>query len=239
MFSKKNIKQKILISFAVSLIIYSILYFSTLNNYFFNLSYDAFNNLKPVANKSNGVIIIGIDDKTLARYDKTNSGVIPRDIYSEFLNKVKKYKPAAVAFDILFDIKSNEDQNKKFLNAIRSYGDKIVLSSYFQRNFDSFEETFVMPYSENGPGNLFWGYVNVFKGITEDDDSLRRRFKPFERAADKLVYSLPVTVLNNFYEIEIGPNFDFLNFYERETKNLKMSVPVNNGSCLISYPGQE
>ncbi|HNY13875.1 MAG TPA: CHASE2 domain-containing protein, partial [Candidatus Wallbacteria bacterium] len=221
----------------ISTIIGLVIHFSALNNYFINLSYDTLTNLRSSSEKASGVVIIGIDDASLSKYDKTNMGIIPREIYTELLNKLKKWAPKAAAFDIIFDIKTGNEQHDSFIEAIENFGGRIILSSYFQRTPDHSSENYITPYEQSGLKNASWGYVNVFRGIFEDDDLIRRRFRPFERIENKIVYSLPLALAESAYSVEISNTFDRVNMFDRENKNIKMSLPLSSGYSYISYSG--
>jgi CHASE2 domain-containing sensor protein len=65
-------------------------------------TYDIFINLKNFSGRSENVVIIGIDKDSFEKYSISSSGLIPRRVYADLINAAAEYRPAVLAFDVIF-----------------------------------------------------------------------------------------------------------------------------------------
>lgn len=246
-------RNKFIVIVIIILISFVIMNFSVLKPYFFNMSYDVLTGLKTIEKKSNNIIIIGIDDTSINLFDKTNAGFIPRDIYAKFIEKMSLYNPKLIAFDILFDVKIGEHGHELFIDAIKKYSQNIIFGSYFKAENDgitSNKEKYITPGYEIGLENLSWGYVSIFRGIPENNDGIRRNFRPYEVYNDNLIYSMPLAITKKYANARLDLSENKIAIYELKSSNNEPDQTITTkatdggrenyiagGTAYIKYPG--
>jgi CHASE2 domain-containing sensor protein len=77
------------------------------------------------------LILIAVDDETLAALGPEHGEGIPRGNYADLLNKVRQDSPAVIALDVLFADDSDDDArgDRDLREAILATGDRLVLAS--------------------------------------------------------------------------------------------------------------
>ena len=123
------------------------------------------------------VVLIAVDDRTLARLDPAETGVIPRDAYARMLDRLRPARPRAIALDVIFLGPKEARADQALLRGIRASRGRVVLA---------FDEFVVVP--ARGGGNtiradLFGradaarrnGARTGFAGLPEDVDDRNRR----------------------------------------------------------------
>lgn len=166
------------------------------------------------------VVIIGIDEKSLARY-----GAFPweRDIYAMFLKSLDTYNPRVVGFDIVFAESRNGDaalrQTLATLNTDTVFASKIEQEEYIPSLF--FED--LVP-------TLHEGVVNVFP----DQDAKVRSIQKYFSIGNTCIpsFSQKITELALRQSGARGDTCDTAPFLFRYQKNIeKLSfVDVVDGS---------
>lgn len=231
--------KKLTVPLFISLAI--VLFFSVtqLGTYFFNYSFDMLASLNFRGEKSSDVIIVAVDDATLARYDRANTGYIPKEVYAGFINKMASLGPSVLAFDVLFDVRIPGEGDGGFESAVRSYKGKLVFGSYIKKMFGSgADDVKVEPGSELGNPDLSFGYVNIFRGISQDYDGIRRRFRPVEYVGTQIMYSLPLAAADRIFKVAIDSAGGRISFFDRQTGSLRSSIAVSEQGCgYINYAG--
>ncbi|KAF1080402.1 MAG: hypothetical protein GQF41_3226 [Candidatus Rifleibacterium amylolyticum] len=230
--------RKVLYPLLQSLFVLCLLYFSSANNYLMNYSYDILINLKNFAARSDDVVIIGIDSDSFNKYDISRSGVIPRSVYAELINRTADLRPAVLAFDVIFERRLSSDDDAALIGSLASYPGSIVMSSTFQASTGSDQqEIYIEPWKEIGNDLLSHGYVNIFRGIRDDTDSIRRRYLPFKRLGNDTIYSLPLAIMERLGKLELNSESNELSFYRRPENRLTTKLKLYEGYSFINYIG--
>lgn len=73
------------------------------------------------------LILVAVDDRTLARLDPDGSGRIPRADYARLLDRVRPDRPAAIGLDVLFVNARDPEGDGRLLRAIGAAHDRLVL----------------------------------------------------------------------------------------------------------------
>jgi len=75
------------------------------------------------------VVLIGVDDETLARLHlEGNESVLPRAAYARLLDRLREDRPAAIAVDVIFEGRQNRRNDRALSEAIRAAGKRLVLA---------------------------------------------------------------------------------------------------------------
>ncbi len=224
----------------ISLCVYSVLYFSNISVYLLNFSYDAFTSLRSPEKKSDKVVIIGIDDAALAKYDKNKTGVISKSVYSKLIDEMSFYSPSVLAFDVIFELKSGSSEETGLLESVRRFNRKIALSSYFRTefNFSKPVDVYVEPLeSLNAPSNLLYGYVNIFRGVTTDHDGVKRKYRPVIKDGKKSYNSLPIAIMSALYDLSIPESGAGIEFLEKPSGACHCFIETDDFASYIHYTG--
>lgn len=220
----------------LALAVLSLLYLSSANQYLMNYSYDIFINLKNFAARSDDVIIIGIDKDSFEEYAVSSSGVIPRRVYADLIDRIARYRPSVLAFDVIFERRITSSDDAALISSLASYPGNIVMSSTFQGNVGSGEELYLEPWQDLGTTKLTHGYVNIFRGIRSDADPIRRFYLPYTYYQRRRVFSLPLAVAEKLGKIEVDEGSDEFKFY-RDNLRSPVKVRMNRGFAYINYVG--
>ncbi|HBC74619.1 MAG TPA: hypothetical protein DC017_07180, partial [Candidatus Wallbacteria bacterium] len=237
---------------ALSFAVFAVLYFSNLSVYLINFSYDAFTNLRSTEKKNDRVIIIGVDDASLQKYDKTRTGVLSKTLYSRLLDQMSFYSPAALAFDVIFELRGEGTDESDLLSAVSRYKREIIFSSYFKTEFDFSKpvDIYVEPLrAPDAPPNLTYGCVNIFRGVSGDHDGVKRRYRPViaggTQQADRSIgatvsvqiNSLPAAVMSALYSMKRSDDQERIDFFEKDSTQPHSSVALDNSIAFINYFG--
>jgi len=76
------------------------------------------------------LVMIAVDDRTLARLDRRRTGALPRTYYARILDRLRGDRPAVIALDVIFRDARDADA---LIAAFRAARDRLVLP------FDAFE----------------------------------------------------------------------------------------------------
>lgn len=230
--------KTVLRSFLLAFSILVLLYFSSANEYLLNYSYDIFINLKNFAGRSENVVIIGIDNDAFEKYSISSSGIIPRRIYAELIERTAYLEPSVLAFDVIFERRISSADDHLLITAIASYPKPIVMSSTFQGSRGLAEsETYVEPWKDIAAANLSHGYVNIFRGLRRDFDSIRRLFLPYAKIDGQKVLSLPLAVAERLGQVEIDEENGEILFTARDSQKKASNLKLYRGFGFINYFG--
>ncbi len=225
-------------SLLLALAVLCALYFSSANTYLLNYSYDILTGLKNFSARSDDVVIIGIDRQAFEKYDISSSGVIPRRVYAELVERAARFKPSVLAFDVIFERRLSSGDDEVLKNSLASYSGNVVMSSTFQRPADQSDgEIYIEPWKDITDNRLSHGFVNIFRGISDDRDSIRRRYKPYEQFQKQIIYSLPLAVIERLGRVEIDEVRGEIAFYRQHENSLTSKVKLNEGYSFINYFG--
>jgi CHASE2 domain-containing sensor protein len=123
------------------------------------------------------LVLIAVDDKTLARLDPRGNGRIPRASYARMLDRLREDGPAVIALDVLFSVARGAPGDAALLAAIGATHDRLVLP--FEKfnvvlKGDGSQE--IRPIFFGRPGVLRPTRVRTgYAGLPEDRDSHNRR----------------------------------------------------------------
>jgi CHASE2 domain-containing sensor protein len=123
------------------------------------------------------LILIAVDDETLARLDPEGTGRLPRASYARMLDRLRKDHPAVIALDVIFRGQQDPRGDRALLEAVRATHDRLVLP------FDDFAvvtepdgERTVRAELFGRPGALQATRVRTgFAGLPDDRDRRIRR----------------------------------------------------------------
>jgi CHASE2 domain-containing sensor protein len=79
------------------------------------------------------LVLIAVDDRTLARLDPEHDGTLPRARYAQMLRFLRQARPAVVALDVIFAVPLDRRDDDALLAAIGRMQDRVVLA------YDDFE----------------------------------------------------------------------------------------------------
>lgn len=230
----KKVLKPLILAFAVLLL----QYLSSANNFLMNYSYDIFINLKTFAGRADNVVIIGIDGDAFEKYAISGSGTIPRRVYAELVEKAAWYDPAVLAFDVIFERRITSADDSRLISSLAGYPGPVVMSSTFQSSTGpGAGENYIEPWKEIADSRVSHGYVNIFRGIRNDFDSIRRLYLPYAEFAGKKVLSLPLTVAEKFGRIVIDESASEVIFQREIPKTATTTVKLNKGFAFINYCG--
>ena len=231
---QKNVLRSLLLAFLVL----CLLYFSSANDYLMNYSYDIFINLKNFAGRSENVVIVGIDNDAFEKYAISSSGLIPRQIYAELIEKAAQFKPSVLAFDVIFERRISSVDDHLLISSIASYPGPMVMSSTFQGTPGLNQaETYIEPWKDVASSNLSHGFVNIFRGIRGDFDSIRRFYLPHTKVDGKNVLSLPLAVAEQLGKVEIDDKNGEILFDRRGQSSKVTRIKLHKGFGFINYFG--
>lgn len=231
---QKNVLRALLLAFSVL----CVLYFSSANDYLMNYSYDIFINLKNFAGRSENVVIIGIDNDAFEKYAISSSGLIPRRVYAELIEKAAQFEPSVLAFDVIFERRISGPDDRLLISSIASYPGPMVMSSTFQGSPGlNQSETYIEPWKDIASPNLSHGYVNIFRGIRGDFDSIRRFYLPHTKVAGENVLSLPLAVVQHLGKVEIDDQNGDIMFYRQGQSSEATRIKLHKGFGFINYLG--
>lgn len=246
---------------ALSFAVFAVLYLSNLSVYLINFSYDAFTNLRSTEKKNDRVIIIGVDDASLQKYDKTRTGVLSKTLYSRLIDQMSFYSPAALAFDVIFELRGEGTEESDLLNAVSLYKREVIFSSYFKTEFEFSKpvDIYVEPLrAPDTPPNLTYGCVNIFRGVSGDHDGVKRRYRPVIAGGTQQtdqpiganhpaagdggtvpvqINSLPAAVMSALYSMKCSDDQERIDFFEKDSMTPHSSVALDNSIAFINYFG--
>ncbi len=162
------------------------------------------------------IIIVEIDDKS---FSEVGRFPFPRSAYAIFLENIKKYKPAVVAFDILFLDPSSEQEDKIFIKSI-SDARNIVLWSALNNKWE-----IQTPYS----GIKSWSYTTGYLPPNiESSNNTVYSFTPAIRDSEGRIYEhFSLEIMRSFYKYLYEDSWDGYGSYKGWFYNF---------SPNISYP---
>ena len=73
------------------------------------------------------LVLIAVDDKTLARLDPGGTGRLPREWYARLLDRLREDRPAVIALDVLFAGAREPRGDRALREAIRASHERLVL----------------------------------------------------------------------------------------------------------------
>jgi CHASE2 domain-containing sensor protein len=123
------------------------------------------------------LVLVTVDDRTLARFDPEGTGRLPRRSYAAMLDRLRADGPAAIGLDVNFRGAGNPEGDSALLAAISAASDRVVLP------FDDFVIVPRPPNRKAVRANLFGepgaveklGAQAGFAGLPDDSDGVIRR----------------------------------------------------------------
>jgi CHASE2 domain-containing sensor protein len=123
------------------------------------------------------LVLIAVDDRTLARLDPTGTGRIPRASYARMLDRLRDDRPAVIALDVLFTAARAPRGDRALRAAIAATHDRLVLP------FEDFTvvlgpdgDQAIRPVLFGQPGGLRQTRVRTgYAGLPDDRDGHIRR----------------------------------------------------------------
>jgi len=227
---KSNNTLTIIISFIiVLLLLVSSSFFRVLNKSIQNKYYHVKNEIVWLTANPH-IIIVEIDDKS---FEEIWRFPFPRSVYSDFLTNIKKYKPAVVAFDILFLDPSNPEEDKVFVKSISDSRNIVLWSALnnkweVQTPFSSIKSwsytTWYLPPNIESSNNTVYSFTPLFTDIN---------WKAYEHFS--------IQILRSFYNyLYDDTNVSKLGSYKENTYNFSdtISYPLaskNSHEILINF----
>jgi CHASE2 domain-containing sensor protein len=74
------------------------------------------------------LVLLAVDDRTLARRDSERTGILPRENYARILDRLRDDRPAVIALDVIFKGRQEPQGDRALLDAIRATNDRVVLA---------------------------------------------------------------------------------------------------------------
>ena len=196
--------------------------------------------VKPHYSFSNDVVIVDIDENSLALYaDDPNFGRWPwkRSVYPSIISYIEMGNPEMILFDILFTERSPDDSSVVLLNetypnishavnmrmdlAKKSIGDleksKSISYEISNKNFPEYK-TISLPAGDIGLSSKFIHAVNIIP----DSDGVIRRFSPYFKVEENFFPTFPLTAVSNLENFNVSVT--------------DLSVNVSQGSKDIKIP---
>ena len=122
------------------------------------------------------LVLVAVDDRTLARRGTSQSGNLPRDDYARILDRLRGDGPAVIALDVVFQGQGEPRGDRALLDAIRATRDRLVLPF---RDFTVVEDTpgqlSVLPQLLRPRALQATGVPTGYAGIPLDLDNRTRR----------------------------------------------------------------
>lgn len=123
------------------------------------------------------LVLIAVDDRTLARLDPERTGRLPRASYARLLDRLREDRPNVIALDVIFKGSQEPRGDRALLEAIRATHDRLVLA------FDDFSIVTEPDGGRTVRAELFGrpraveatGVRTGFAGLPEDRDDHNRR----------------------------------------------------------------
>ena len=219
---KSNIFIGFLIGF-ISLIVVLVLWWFGILNTFENKFYDLKFKLRGEKDHSREIVIVGLDNDSLARFGRWPW---PRSILARGIRNLKKAGVKVVGVDIMFS-EPSQDRNQDiiFRDALK-YANCVVGSSVFEISYEKVYETvndqivekevetrtLVNPIPDLLKAYVATGYTNSYPG----EDGVLRNATPVETYDDNDYYSLNAAVAARYLDKKPGelniPKFIWVNY---------------------------
>ena len=142
---------------------------------FQNIIYDGIYETEEEATSE--IVIVGIDDLS---YEQIGRWPYSREIQSQIFANILRDKPAVLGLDIIYDSKTNDSDDKKLLETLKSGNvvcASILLSGKEQWGYVA-EDTYITPFKELKKV-VNTGYINTY---TEEKDNgvVRKTYRDWE-----------------------------------------------------------
>jgi len=183
------------------------------------------------ADTDNKIIIVAIDDKSLAQLGNFSSW--PRSFHAQLLAELEKTGARVIVFDILFSEPTADDEG--FATSIKQAGNVILP---FACNLEASQAgelislgSATRPLQVFEQGALALGFANMMP----DEDGIVRRLPLIIQNVDAYEPALSLTAIAKYLRrpqiIESMPEDNYLSFAGR-------TIPLDNANnMLINYPG--
>lgn len=186
---------------------------------------------------SKDIIIVGVDEKTLAALGDTGSW--SRSVYAQALDNLNKYDPSVVVFDVFFRSPRDENGDNKFLDALTNTKNIIIA---FRNELTD----------ENGntnrsmilPQDTFRSAPHIELGFdtsTHNDEVFRNYLLSYQDSDGNIFKSLALQSANlylqfiNKPEIIFNKNDQILNYFSKPTVDAKAQSHYATVSFLDLY----
>jgi CHASE2 domain-containing sensor protein len=123
------------------------------------------------------LVLIAVDDKTLARLDPKGTGRIPRASYARMLDRLRQDRPEVIALDVLFTDAREPQGDRALRAAIRATHDRLVLPfEHFTVVLGPDGDQAIRPVLFGRPGALRGTRAHTgYAGLPDDRDGHDRR----------------------------------------------------------------
>lgn len=162
-----------------------------------NIIYDSWFNLRGTSSPGDNVVIVGIDDPSYSKLGQP----IPRGAHAKLLEQLSEAK--VVSFDLIFENKSDPEQDEAFAGAIKDHGGVLLACAFsFGKDKEGYVDTApLISIRELIRANRgMMGYLNM----NTDIDNTVRRVMPAAQYDKYLIpsFSLATTLMSR----NINPN---------------------------------
>ncbi len=189
--------------------------------------FDVIKNIRPLPPELNDIVLISVDEDSYQHLSK--KWPWGRDVFADFLYKLKGFKPKIVAMDFAFFGKTpdNETADTSFAQALKDSGNVLLACAYGKQLI------YIEPEKMFRENALGYGLI----GAVRDSDNAIRKIRPFalilskDKSAD-FSFELKASA---FY---LGV---LLQDIEHQTNNIKLKFPYDPryGERLINIPLDE
>jgi len=179
------------------------------------------------------IVLVPIDN---IDFEKVRKWPWPRSLFGEFLNKLNRYNPKVVFFDIIFPGQgpSGPGDDHIFTKAI-SDGGNVILASYFNK-----EWIYQIPYAPFTEAALDIGFVNKPRDL--DLVVRRSRALVFTTSGEVVDLGAEIKVVSRFFnipadELYLLPDFENPNAVEmRQSEEHSIMIPIDKrGTFPIDF----
>ncbi len=97
------------------------------------IMYDSRMRMLPKQRATNNILVAAIDEKSLKKFGRWPWN---RDVVADFIDLTMKKGAKGIVFDVVFaDKTKNDEENKKLLQVLAKYKNKIVMGSFFKTSY--------------------------------------------------------------------------------------------------------
>lgn len=237
---EKKHRNQLIIGLIIGLLM-AFLYFLQLFRHWDWKALDFYFSLRPEQKTNTKIILITIDDGSIIEIGKWPW---PTMVHAKLLDKLAIEKPAAICFDILFDIpdRINPENDRIFAMAVKKAGNVFLSmgitaeerpSSFFktEKTMDIRMEKLALPMKILDEASRGYGFTNIFP----EPDAINRRLYLTYPFGDKVYLSFALEIMAyylkiNKEDIKIIPGYLLAGD--------KLKVPLDSeGEALINFYG--
>jgi CHASE2 domain-containing sensor protein len=123
------------------------------------------------------LVLVTVDDRTLARLDPEGRGQLPRSEYAQLLTRLNDDRPSVIALDVIFKDAGDRADDRALLNAFAATGDRLALPFDGFRVVPAANDQQVLEADLLGRPEAVraTGVRTGFAGLPDDEDGVNRR----------------------------------------------------------------